>query len=431
MGWIFAFMGFVLAIVSLSFKPSSLGWWAIGLSVFSVIWVIVCAIWLSASLVNLSAKLEENLNKNLKENNYGVLFNKEKTENSNTNENLDNHIDDLKQQPLPSFPELSGKPKSEPDLKSQLTQSDIENAIKGAIQKELPMYFKIKEATFENLDNIGTRQKIKFKITVETQENLYKSVNSNYVVEKIISEVGGDQSRMQSLVGDKTFYLLNKQASESFNMYGSLLANKYLDKIDVSYVTYETDLQNIGTPIVTGFDRSCVEADMFIKNTIAEFKDRKVSEEALRKKKIEELNKATSKGVIYLGIYKWREYVEKVILKFEENESDGKIIVFKIFAVNFPDAYVKCKGFIDLEQNNDELSIKGQTIQRVGGEVNTKDWRNRVYYFWNDFKLFYSDDQIIITFQTFGDSGKLTTEKIITETEYANYLKKVKHVKKR
>jgi hypothetical protein len=43
-GWGFAFIGFVLSIVSLIFKKSSLGWWALVLSIFAVIWVFLPAI---------------------------------------------------------------------------------------------------------------------------------------------------------------------------------------------------------------------------------------------------------------------------------------------------------------------------------------------------------------------------------------------------
>lgn len=40
-GWGFAFIGFVLAIVSLVFKKSSLGWWALVLSIFAIVWVFL------------------------------------------------------------------------------------------------------------------------------------------------------------------------------------------------------------------------------------------------------------------------------------------------------------------------------------------------------------------------------------------------------
>ena len=40
-GWGFAFIGFVLSIVSLVFKKSSLGWWALVLSIFAVVWVFL------------------------------------------------------------------------------------------------------------------------------------------------------------------------------------------------------------------------------------------------------------------------------------------------------------------------------------------------------------------------------------------------------
>jgi hypothetical protein len=40
-GWGFALIGFALSIVSLVFKGSSLGWWALILSIFAVIWVFL------------------------------------------------------------------------------------------------------------------------------------------------------------------------------------------------------------------------------------------------------------------------------------------------------------------------------------------------------------------------------------------------------
>lgn len=42
-GWGFAFIGLVLGIVSLVMKRSTLGFWAIGLSIFSVVWVFISA----------------------------------------------------------------------------------------------------------------------------------------------------------------------------------------------------------------------------------------------------------------------------------------------------------------------------------------------------------------------------------------------------
>ena len=40
-GWGYGFIGLVLAIVSLSLKRSPIGWWALGLSIFAFIWVIM------------------------------------------------------------------------------------------------------------------------------------------------------------------------------------------------------------------------------------------------------------------------------------------------------------------------------------------------------------------------------------------------------
>ena len=40
-GWGWSFIGLILSIVSLVIKRSTLGWWALGLSIFSIIWVFV------------------------------------------------------------------------------------------------------------------------------------------------------------------------------------------------------------------------------------------------------------------------------------------------------------------------------------------------------------------------------------------------------
>lgn len=40
-GWGWAFIGLVLSIVSLALKPSKLGWWALGLSIFAFAWVFI------------------------------------------------------------------------------------------------------------------------------------------------------------------------------------------------------------------------------------------------------------------------------------------------------------------------------------------------------------------------------------------------------
>src|SRR6266446_4347917 len=39
--WPYAFIGLVLSVVSLALKPSALGWWALGLSIFAFMWVLV------------------------------------------------------------------------------------------------------------------------------------------------------------------------------------------------------------------------------------------------------------------------------------------------------------------------------------------------------------------------------------------------------
>ena len=41
--WGFAFIGLVLSIVSLVMKPSKIGWWALGLAIFAIIWVFISA----------------------------------------------------------------------------------------------------------------------------------------------------------------------------------------------------------------------------------------------------------------------------------------------------------------------------------------------------------------------------------------------------
>lgn len=40
-GWGWAFIGLVLSIVSLVLKPSTLGWWALGLAIFAFAWVFI------------------------------------------------------------------------------------------------------------------------------------------------------------------------------------------------------------------------------------------------------------------------------------------------------------------------------------------------------------------------------------------------------
>jgi hypothetical protein len=50
MSWGWAGVGFVLALISLSLKPSTLGWVALGLAIFSFLWVIFMAVfWVGLS----------------------------------------------------------------------------------------------------------------------------------------------------------------------------------------------------------------------------------------------------------------------------------------------------------------------------------------------------------------------------------------------
>ena len=42
--WGWAFIGLVLSIVSLVMKRSKIGWWALGLAIFAIIWVLVVRI---------------------------------------------------------------------------------------------------------------------------------------------------------------------------------------------------------------------------------------------------------------------------------------------------------------------------------------------------------------------------------------------------
>ena len=49
-GWGYAFIGLVLAIISLVLKPSTVGWWALGLAIFSFAWLIIAPFILAASI---------------------------------------------------------------------------------------------------------------------------------------------------------------------------------------------------------------------------------------------------------------------------------------------------------------------------------------------------------------------------------------------
>lgn len=42
-GWGFAFVGAVLSVVSLAFHRTTVGWWALGLSLFAFLWVFISA----------------------------------------------------------------------------------------------------------------------------------------------------------------------------------------------------------------------------------------------------------------------------------------------------------------------------------------------------------------------------------------------------
>jgi len=41
--WGYSFIGLVLSVVSIVLNRSSLGWWAFGLSIFSIVWVFISA----------------------------------------------------------------------------------------------------------------------------------------------------------------------------------------------------------------------------------------------------------------------------------------------------------------------------------------------------------------------------------------------------
>jgi hypothetical protein len=48
--WGWAFIGFVLAIVSLALKQSAIGWWALGVSILAFVWVFACAVFLAGAV---------------------------------------------------------------------------------------------------------------------------------------------------------------------------------------------------------------------------------------------------------------------------------------------------------------------------------------------------------------------------------------------
>lgn len=51
-GWGWAFIGLVLAIISLALKPSTIGWWALGLAIFAFAWLVIASLLLAASVSN-------------------------------------------------------------------------------------------------------------------------------------------------------------------------------------------------------------------------------------------------------------------------------------------------------------------------------------------------------------------------------------------
>jgi hypothetical protein len=59
-GWGFAFIGFVLAIVSLILKRNAIGWWALGLSIFAFIWVFISIGMFGHAINNSSNSLNNN-----------------------------------------------------------------------------------------------------------------------------------------------------------------------------------------------------------------------------------------------------------------------------------------------------------------------------------------------------------------------------------
>jgi len=54
-GWPFAFIGLILSIVSLVYKKSSIGYWALGLSIFAILWVFVSVFIIAGSLAGAGA----------------------------------------------------------------------------------------------------------------------------------------------------------------------------------------------------------------------------------------------------------------------------------------------------------------------------------------------------------------------------------------
>ena len=62
-GWGWAFIGLVLSIVSLVLKPSALGKWALGLSIFAFAWVIIGAYILGAGLAKAVSGMGQGLHR--------------------------------------------------------------------------------------------------------------------------------------------------------------------------------------------------------------------------------------------------------------------------------------------------------------------------------------------------------------------------------
>lgn len=59
--WGWAFIGLVLSVVSLIMKRSQIGWWALGLSLFAIIWVFLSAAVFTSGVEKSTKEIERSL----------------------------------------------------------------------------------------------------------------------------------------------------------------------------------------------------------------------------------------------------------------------------------------------------------------------------------------------------------------------------------
>ncbi|XHR31147.1 MAG: hypothetical protein ACFUZC_11445 [Chthoniobacteraceae bacterium] len=295
--------------------------------------------------------------------------------------------------------------------------------IQAAVSRQVPAFLEVKEVKPELLpaDTPG-QWIINVKVSVVPKENLVLLPSD----EADFSECNAIAGRLNVITNWHNAYLrsnpspdvpmvqlgemstpdilvLGSKKGEATDVYGKFLAQKQVDRWNITPVLFE--LPALGQPL-SGFKggnyavkgtpggdalmakfRKVAETNEarkaeFLAKVDAAKKERAEKEQALKKAAKDALVSACQPGVRYAGTFTFYKLTTKVVINFERNEMNGSIIEFKVASAANPNEWVRYTGRMEADAAG-KYYVTGQVTAVLGTDPKNNgrtEWRNILNY---------------------------------------------------